>query len=121
MTFEGTEGKVWADRGRHDAEPKSILTSEIKADEIHLYKSDNHVGNFIDCMISRKETVVPIEVAHRSISLAHLGNIALILRRDLKWDPENEKFVDVPGANFLLHRAYRAPWVLWQEAPGKRV
>jgi predicted dehydrogenase len=112
VTFEGTEGWVWADRGRHDANPKSILNSEIGPNEVHLYKSDHHVKNFIDCMISRKETVAPIEVAHRSISLAHLGNIALILRRGFKWDPKEEKIIGDPGANLLLNRAYRRPWVL---------
>lgn len=112
VTFEGTEGRVWANRGRHDAEPKSLLSTEIKPDEIHLYKSDDHVRNFIDCMVSRKECVAPIEAAHRSISLAHLGNIALILGRGFRWDPKAERILDDPGANFLLNRAYRRPWVL---------
>ncbi|MBN1441380.1 MAG: Gfo/Idh/MocA family oxidoreductase, partial [Planctomycetes bacterium] len=112
VTFEGTEGKVWANRGQHDAEPKSLLSSEIGPNEIRLYRSDDHVRNFIDCMISREETVAPIEVGHRSISLAHLGNVALILRRGFRWDPKTERILDDPGADFLLNRAYRRPWVL---------
>ncbi len=110
VTFEGTDGWVWATRGRHDAEPKSLLKEEIGPNEIHLYRSDNHVKNFIDCMVSRKETVAPIEIAHRSITLAHLGNIALRTGRDLKWDPVAERIADDEGANALLSREYRGPW-----------
>jgi len=112
VTFEGTEGWVWADRGRHDAHPKSLLDTVIGPDEIHLYRSDNHMANFIDCVISRKETVAPIEVAHRSITIGHLGNIAMILGRDLKWDPEKELFVNDDEANRMLSRAMRSPWHL---------
>ncbi len=112
VTFEGTEGSVWATRGRHDADPKSILDSEIGADEVHLYVSDDHTRNFIDCVQSRKEPIAPIETAHRSITLAHLGNIAMLLGRDLKWDPVNERVIDDDSANAMLTRAYRKPWVL---------
>ena len=71
VTWEGAEGWVWADRGKHDASSKAILNSEIGPDEIHLYKSDNHFRNFIDCVIHRKECVAPAEVAHRSITICH--------------------------------------------------
>lgn len=112
VTFEGTDGWVWANRGRHDASSKEILESKIEDNEIHLYESSDHITNFVDCVFSRQETASPIEIAHRSISLAHLGNIAMILGRDIQWDPGNEKIVNDPGANFFLKRAYRAPWVL---------
>jgi len=110
VTFEGTEGWVWADRGRHDANPKSLLESVIKPDEIHLYRSDNHARNFIDCVISREEPVVPIETAHRSITISHLGNIAMRLQRDLKWNPDTERFVNDDGADRMLLRTMRSPW-----------
>lgn len=113
VTWEGTEGKVWANRGSHDADPKSILTSEIGPNEIHLYESNNHYRNFIDCVISRKETAAPVEVAHRSITICHLGNIAMRLGREsLKWDPEKEQILGDPEAAKMLSREYRAPWKL---------
>jgi hypothetical protein len=49
-------------------------------------------------------------VAHRSITIAHLGNIALSTGRDLKWNPDTETFINDPGANRLLSRAARTPW-----------
>lgn len=112
VTFEGTGGWVWADRGRHDASSKDILEAKIGEDEVHLYESNDHVKNFVDCVFSGEETVAPIEVAHRSISIAHLGNIALRTGRDLKWDPEKEQILGDDAASAMLSRAYRKPWTL---------
>ena len=53
VTFEGTKGKIYVNRGKLEADPKSLLDSKIGPDEIHLYKSDDHFRNFIDCVISR--------------------------------------------------------------------
>ncbi len=110
VTFIGTEGKVWANRGAHKIEPESLTDTVIGPDEIHLYKSDNHFKNFIDCMISREEPIAPVEVAHRSITIAHLGNIAMMLGKDLDWDPVAEKVTNVPEANTMLSRKMREPW-----------
>jgi hypothetical protein len=63
-------------------------------------------------VFSRQEPIAPCEVAHRSITIAHLGNIAMMLGRDLKWNPRREKFVDDPEANKMLSRPYREPWKL---------
>jgi predicted dehydrogenase len=113
VTWEGTEGSVWANRGAHDANPKSILDSKVGPDGVHLYQSDNHYRNFIDCVLSRKETAAPVEVAHRSITICHLGNIAMRLGRDtLKWDPEKEQILNDAEAAKMLSRPYRDPWKL---------
>jgi len=113
VTFEGTDGWVWADRGNHDANPKSILRSKIGPNEIHLYESQNHFRNFIDCVISRKETAAPVETAHRSITIGHLGNIAMRLhRKSLKWNPDTEQILGDDEAAKMLSRPYRTPWML---------
>jgi predicted dehydrogenase len=113
VTFEGTEGTVYANRGQVDADPKSLLDSEIGPDEIRLYASDDHFRNFIDCVLSRGETAAPVEVAHRSITICHLGNIALRLGRDrLRWDPEAERILGDDEASAMMSRSYRDPWEL---------
>jgi predicted dehydrogenase len=112
VTFEGSEGAVWANRGIHDAWPKSLLQEYIGPDEIHLYRSDHHIKNFIDCVLSRREPVAPAEVGHRSISIAHLGNIAMTLGRDLQWNPEREQFIGDAEADRMLSRPQRSPWHL---------
>jgi hypothetical protein len=97
-------------RGKIDAEPKSLLTSIIGPDEIHLYNSNDHNQNFLDCVKSRKDTICTAEIGHRSASVCHLGNIAMLLGRKLKWDPKEERFIDDDEANRMLTRAMRAPW-----------
>ena len=110
VKFEGTEGWAWATRGKHDANSKNILESAIGKEEIHLYKSANHYRNFIDCIISRKETIAPAEIGHRSISISHLGNIAMMLEQDLVWNPKTERIVNNEKANSMLSRPMREPW-----------
>jgi len=110
VTFEGTEGSAWATRGEHKINPETLADTSIGPDETALYVSENHYRNFIDCIFSGEETIAPAEVGHRSISLAHLGNIAMMLQQDLDWDPVNEKFKDNFAANQLLSRKMREPW-----------
>ena len=92
------------------SDPANLINSEISASELHLYHSDDHYRNFIDCILSGEETIAPAEVAHRSITLAHLGNIAMQLERDLVWDPTNEHIVNDEEANKMLARPMREPW-----------
>jgi hypothetical protein len=103
---------VFVNRGELDAEPKSLLRETIGPEEIHLNASPGHHGNFLDCVRSRKETVAPAEVGHRSISVGLLGEIAMLTGRKIRWNPEREQILDDPGASALLGRAYREPWVL---------
>ncbi|MEW4571071.1 Gfo/Idh/MocA family oxidoreductase [Tautonia sp. JC769] len=113
VTFEGTEGSIYANRGQIDADPKALLDAELGPDAIRLYASDDHFRNFIDCVISRGETAAPVEVAHRSITICHLGNIALRLGRDrLRWDPKAEQILGDDEAAAMLSRPYRDPWAL---------
>jgi len=110
--FEGSEGWVDVSRGSINCEPESLKNAMIEPDEIHLYESRDHKQNFLDCVKSRKEPIVPAEVGHRTATLCHLGNIAMLLRRKLKWDPKIERFIDDPQASRMLSRPRRAPWRL---------
>jgi predicted dehydrogenase len=112
ILFEGTEGWVYVKRGLIDAHPKSLLTSVIGPNEIHLYKSNNHKANFLECIKTRAETVAPVEIGHRSNTVGVLGYIAMTLGRKLKWNPEQERFIDDMEANRLLSRPMRSPWNL---------
>jgi predicted dehydrogenase len=95
------------------ASDKSILDEVIGPNEIHLYESIDHHQNFIDCVKSRRETIAPAEVAHRSISVALLGEIAMLTGRKLKWDPDKEVFIGDEEANRMLSRPMRSPWHLY--------
>jgi predicted dehydrogenase len=109
VRFEGADG--WVDL-EGDSHPRNLRREVMGPDEVKLYVSDDHHGNFIDCVKTRGLTAAPAEVAHRSITPAHLGNIAMRLGRKLKWDPAAEKFIGDPEADRMLSRAYRGDWTL---------
>ncbi len=106
--FEGTEGWIYVNRGKLQAEPASILDSKIGSDEIRLYESRSHSQNFLDCIKSRKDPICSAEIGHRSSTVCHLGNIAMLLDRPLKWDPEAEQFINDDEANRMTWRPRRA-------------
>jgi predicted dehydrogenase len=110
IRFEGTEGWVQTGYRGFTTHPESLKTSIIGPDEVHLYHSDNHYRNFLDCVKTGAETAAPVEVGHRSATLCHAGNIAMLLKRKLKWDPEKERFINCDEANRMLDRSRRAPW-----------
>lgn len=116
VTFEGAEGTIWVNRGGIESKPDGLVYSDIAENETHLYRSENHFRNFVDCVLSRKEPIAPIEQAHRTISIAHLGNIALRLGRPLKWDPAAERVTGDAEANAMLSRPMRGPWKLPAQA-----
>ena len=70
------------------------------------------MANFIASVKSRRDPILPVEVAHRMTSICHLGNITMRLNRKLAWDPAKEQFVGDDQANRLLSRPMRAPWHL---------
>ena len=112
IKFVGTKGWVFVTRGRADAEPKSLLKSVIGPNELHLYRSEGHHANFLNCVRSRREPVAPIENGHRSATVCHLGHIATLLERPLRWDPGKERFVGDPEADRMISRPMREPWTL---------
>lgn len=113
VTWYGEKGWIHVDRGDvlQASDPK-LLQEEIGPEEIHLYESRNHQRNFIDCVKSRKETITPAEIAHRSISAGLLGELAMLTERKLRWNPETEQFLNDEAAGRLLSRPFRSPWHL---------
>ena len=115
MRFEGDAGWIHIEKpgsAQVVASSPKLLKQTIGPGEISLPASRNHHVNFIDCVLSRRETVAPPVVGHRSASVCHIGMISARLGRPLRWDPEAEIFPEDPAANRLLFRPMRAPWIL---------
>jgi len=106
----GDKGWIFVTRGETQSEPVSIRREKIGENEIHLYHSDDHYANFIECVKSRKDTITPCETAHRSASVGHLCNIAMYTGRKIKWDPVKEEIIGDAAASEMLYPKYRAPW-----------
>jgi len=107
VRFEGSDGWIDLAGGTY---PQSIGSSEIGPHETHLYVSREQHANFVDCVKSRRPTAAPAEVAHRSITPAHLGNIAMQLGRKIRWDPDTEQIIGDDTASRMLTRPMRGPW-----------
>jgi hypothetical protein len=108
--FEGTEGWLRVGSKGIESDPVSIKDSALGGNDTRLYVSENNYRNFIDCVKSRKPPIQPVETGHRTASLCHLGNLAMVLKRKIKWDPEKEAIVGDAEAAGMTVRPLRAPW-----------
>lgn len=110
VKFVGSEGTVWAaDRGE-GSEPASIWKEKIKPGDLKLKTVNNLGADFIRCVKTRETTVGPIDSAVYSDIISHIADIAIRLKRPVKWDPAKEKIVGDEQASRMLTRAIRPPW-----------
>ena len=109
VTFVGSEGEIFVNRGKLSSKPEEVIQEPIGDDEIHLYEapSGGHSGHrqdWVNCVRSRKQPNCPIEVGARTVAVCHLGNIVYthweeLGEQSLKWDPQKWQFVDNDAAN----------------------
>jgi predicted dehydrogenase len=112
ILFVGEGGKwIFVNRSLITASDTKLIEEPLPNNAVRLYVSTNHMGNFFDCVRSRKEPICPVQVGHRSVTVGHIGVIALRTGKKLKWDPIKEQFDDAE-ANKMLSRPMRAPWKL---------
>ncbi|OFX54342.1 MAG: hypothetical protein A2066_03015 [Bacteroidetes bacterium GWB2_41_8] len=111
VTWYGENGWIHVDRGdKITASKPELISEELGANKKALYKSNDHTANFLECIRTRKETITPVEVAHRSISVGLLGEIAMTTKQKIQWDPEKEKIINNAEASKMLMREFRSPW-----------
>ncbi len=111
----GPNGWVRVDRGTLEASNKDWIREIQKLDKagtlkVQLYNSPGHHKEFLDSVKSRKRTLTPVEIAHRSQTPGHLGYIASIVGRKLKWDAVKQEIVGDAEATALLSKKMRSPW-----------
>ena len=112
VRFEGENGWIGVNRGGWQTEPANLKSSVIGPNEIHLYESRDHWGNFLDCVRTRQQPICTAEIGHRTATFCHLANIAMRLERKVQWNPKIEQVVGDDEAARLTARAMRAPWSL---------
>jgi predicted dehydrogenase len=110
VKFEGSDGWIFVTRGKIEASRPELLAEPLTSKKVELYVSDNHMGNFFDCIRSWKDPICDAEIGHRSVSVCHLGVLAIRLGRKLNWNPELEQFVDDKEADGHLAREQRKPF-----------
>jgi hypothetical protein len=101
--------------GRKDGlwtKPESIAEAPMEPNDVRLQESNDHHGNWLDCIRQRRLCIADVEIGARSATICHLGNLAYESREELTWDPVRERFVGNEEANKSLSRPMRSPWHL---------
>jgi len=123
ILFTGDNGRIFVNRGKISGAPVEALAKyPLLREDWEVYDFDNldrparsgkldaiinHMGNFFDCVQSRRKPISDIESQHRSVSTCHLANISMRLGRKLRWNPETEFFIDDQEADGMLSREQR--------------
>ena len=114
ILFTGEDGRIFVNREKLTGKPVEEMTKEDKekqhAQVVKLYhgkEPTHHMNNFFDCIVSRDLPISDVETHHRTMTSCHLCNIALMLGRELKWDPKKEEFESDEQATMLMSRPKR--------------
>jgi len=117
VLFLGSEGWVYANRGGFSASNPAWTQREFNPGNVDVYRSDDHQGNFLDCVQSRKTTITPVEVSHRSIVPGHIAMAMHAAGRRLKvrWDPKTNTTSNEKVMKLLRQEGDQGPWKPWRK------
>lgn len=108
VLFEGTAGWIFVSRGEIKASDARLIGEPLREPKDPVYVSDDHMGNWLDGIRTRKQPICDAEIGHRSASVCHMANISLRLwGRKLEWDAKAERFKNDDEANSMLVRSMR--------------
>jgi len=114
IRFEGTDGWIFIHihGGRLEADPPSLLDEKVGPDEIHVGRSPGHHEDFLNAVRIRRQPMAHAEIGHRTATMCHLANIAMVTGKRLEWDPVRECITNDEEANRMTARPMRSPWTL---------
>jgi predicted dehydrogenase len=117
VLYLGTEGWVYVSRGDFNASNPAWTKREFNPGSADVYRSDDHQGNFLDCVQSRKPTITPVEVSHRSIMPGHIAMAMNAVGRGLKvrWDPKTNTTSNDEVMKLLRQEGDQRPWKPWRK------
>jgi len=111
IMFMGDQGRVFVNRGGAFGKAVEELKENPLPDNAwRASPSNNHMGNFFECVKTRQQPVSTVQMQHRTISACHLGNIAMRLKRKITWDPEKQEIIGDEEANAWQRREQRPPY-----------
>jgi myo-inositol 2-dehydrogenase / D-chiro-inositol 1-dehydrogenase len=123
IILEGDQGRIRVNRGGLTGRPIEQINASAADREwlnetvANLYRGMNmtsHMGNFFDCVQDRTLPISDVFTHNRAMEAAHTANIAMLLRRKLRWDPQRRAFKDDAEANAhaIFSRSQREPWTI---------
>jgi hypothetical protein len=112
IRFIGTEGEVHVSRGKIASLPEGLVRHQFGPNDVLVEESNDHRKNFIEAIHSRKPTICPATVGHRTASICHLSAIAERLGKPFRWDPVAENVTDLAEAKAMQDRDRREGYAL---------
>jgi predicted dehydrogenase len=137
ILFEGEKGRIYVNRARLSGKPIEELTKNdrdrLGDAVVRLYGGRSidpfsvttdaantgrdqatvqHMRNLFDCIKDRSQPVSDVFTHHRAVSSCHLCNIAMLLRRRLRWNPSKQDFEGDEQASALVARPQRKPYAI---------
>jgi myo-inositol 2-dehydrogenase/D-chiro-inositol 1-dehydrogenase len=115
ITYSGSDAWIKIDGypGTMTSSKPELVTREPEAGELDFSKTLWDKNDFITAIREGRQPLEPIEVGHRSISIAQIGLIACQVGGKLRWNPEKELFDGNNWANALLVAPLaRAEWAV---------
>jgi len=115
--FTGSDCKIEINRNKFVTNPPDFIKEPPQPADAEKWEGEGwiarpHIQNWLDCIKTRELPTADVEIGHRSISVCHLANLARLLGRRLRWNPETEQFIDDPEANAYLTRPRRKGYEL---------
>lgn len=119
LIIEGEKGKIRVNRGsltgtpveeiNASAEQRDWLDGEVEK----LYRGmpiRGHMANFFHCVKTRDMPISDVWTHCNSVNACHMANVAMLLKRKIKFDRNKYEFVGDDEANQFLSRQQRSPW-----------
>jgi len=104
VRFEGTEGWIEVEYSdKLTASSPSILDSVIGPGEFAIKDILSDKEDFLQAIKNNRQTIEPLETAHRTISMCQLGLIAIKTGSPFTWNPETEEIINDNAASAMLN------------------
>jgi len=101
-------GQLNIDRNRFNIMPESLKRELLRRlGDVGETDENDHMRTFLDCVRTRRKPNADVEIGQRSVTVAHLANIARWVSGRLEWDPVAERFTDSDKAYEFLDRERR--------------
>ncbi len=122
LILQGDRGRIRVNRNRLSGKPVEEIGGDPKARReiedlmAEIYGADlaaarfGHMWNFFDCIRTGKRPVANVWDHVRAVNACHFANIAMLVGRKIRWDPQTKQFSGDQEATALCRRAEREPY-----------
>ena len=120
LIIAGEKGRIRVNRGGLTGKPVEEIIGDPKSnqkldEEVNkLYRgmpiSDGHMANFFHCVKTREMPISDVWTHSHAVNACHIANIAMLLKRKVMFDPQNNEFTGDDEANLFIRREQRSPF-----------